>query len=54
MHDVTIIERMRTCRVICPCGLNQIMVKAPRACPVCGKQWENPHFEEDKTPVKKH
>ncbi len=46
MCQVTIIEKKRTCYVICECGFEGAMLFAPAACPACGGLWAHPAFEQ--------
>jgi hypothetical protein len=46
MCQVRIIEMRRTCRVICACGFDRLMVFAPVRCPHCGAAWDRPEIEE--------
>ena len=46
MCKVRIIEHQRSCRVLCECGYDAVVVVAPDTCPACGQAWERPNFEE--------
>jgi len=49
MCGVLIIERERSCRVVCECGFESYMLSAPCECPRCGQFWENPRFEQERS-----
>lgn len=50
MCSVLVIERERSCSVVCECGYGSYMMRVPDRCPKCGGRWEHPQFEEAESP----